>query len=443
LSLKFKFYSLIFILHGALLTGAYAYLPDEKMVFFVVELFLALSLWLFFVLTKKIFAPLESIAIFQTILKEQEFSSRFSQTGNNELDGLLGSFNYMLDQLYAERHRLGDKQGMLQKLMDALPLSVMVLDYDDKLSQLNPAACKLFGLNENQPAFIDQPLRVIKHPLISQLESLELGQSKLLSDHQGKRYRCHRSRFTDRGFDRQFVIVQELTDELKSSEKKTYDKLIRVMSHEVNNTIAASSSVLRSCLYYSDQIESDERSDFETAIKVVIERSDNLNHFMQEYAKVVRLPEPTLESCNLYHLLLAHQRLLADQLTQANITLSLPQDGDQISNISADKKQMEQVLLNILHNAIESIGSDGQISVQFRGNQQGLTVKFIDSGAGITRDNQQDLFTPFFTTKAEGQGIGLMLTSEILNAHQFEFSLQNRIDRQGACFEIIFNMVGS
>ena len=101
---------------------------------------------------------------------------------------------------------------------------------------------------------------------------------------------------------------------------------------------------------------------------------------------------------------------------------------------------MEQVLLNILHNAIESIDSDGEIDVQFSVNQQQLTVKFIDTGSGITMENQQDLFTPFFTTKAEGQGIGLMLTAEILNAHKFEFSLQNRIDTQGACFEITFNL---
>ncbi len=441
MSLKSKSYALVIVLHGALLTAAYFYMPNNKLEFLLAELFLFVSLVLFFMLIQKAFSPLEFIDIFSTILKEQEFSSRFSQTGNKELDGLMHSFNHMLSQLYEERHRLGDKQGMLQKLMDALPISVVVLDYDNKLSQVNPAACELFGISDEATSIINQPLQRINHPLIEPLMTVTLGSSKLISDNQGKRYRCHRSRFTDRGFERQFVIIQELTQELKSSEKKTYDKLIRVMSHEVNNTIAASSSVLRSCLYYSDQIDRDDRSDFETTIKVVIERSNSLNHFMQEYAKVVRLPNPTLESCNLYHLLLTHKRLLSDKLAVANIELTLPVDGDKVSNISADKHQLEQVLLNILHNAIESIKDHGQITVSFVSTHKQLILQITDSGGGISAKHQQDLFTPFFTTKHEGQGIGLMLSAEILNAHQFPFSLQNNTDGQGACFEIRFNVI--
>jgi len=445
LSLKNKFYTLTFILHGILLTAAYYYLDtsvaDEKVIeqnklaFVFAEFFILGSLALFLLLIKKALAPFEYVDLFSNILNEQEFTARFSHTGNKTLDNLMTLFNQMLEQLYDERLKLGDRQGMLQQLMDAIPVSIVVFDYNNKISQINPAAENLF--NVNSANLINKPLVTIQHSLIPLLAKVDCEQSELISDANGRRYRCHHNRFRDRGFDRHFYIIQELTAELKSIEKRTYDKLIRLMSHEVNNTIAATGSVLRSCLHYSDQIDKDERDDYENAMRLVIQRTDNLNQFMQEYAQVVRLPQPTMESCNLYHLLLSTQRLFASKLAQQHIKFHLPDNEIEALTVIADQNQLEQVFLNIVKNAIEAIDEYGEITVEFIFSKDNLNLNVKDTGAGINKNSQQNLFTPFFSTKAEGQGIGLMLVAEILDAHSFDYLLTNQAGT-GACFNIKF-----
>jgi len=411
---------------------------SNKWAFVSAELIILVSLILFIRLINKALAPFECVDLFTNILNEQDYTARFSPSSNKALENLMILFNQMLSQLYDERLKLGDRQGMLQQLMNSIPSSIIVFDFDNKISQINPAAETLFSVKSAD--LVATALNAIDHPLIPLLNKVELEQSILLSDNEGKRYRCHYNSFRDRGFDRNFYIIEELTAELKSSEKKTYDKLIRLMSHEVNNTIAATSSVLQSCLYYADQIDKEERHDYENAMRLVIKRTDNLNQFMQEYAQVVRLPKPSIESCNLYHLLLSTQQLFQERLTKQQIEFHLPNNLIEQSIIFADQRQIEQVLLNIIKNAIESIGNEGIIRVEFITRNQLLILRIKDTGEGIDEHSQQDLFTPFFSTKAEGQGIGLMLVSEILEAHNFSFSLTNRSNR-GACFEIQFSAI--
>ncbi|TQV85434.1 sensor histidine kinase [Aliikangiella coralliicola] len=435
MNLKSKFYLLSIFLHLILLGACYFFLENISYQFIVIEVVILISLILFLRLIKKVFEPFEFVDLFSDVLNEQEFTTRFSHTGNKKLDNLMTLFNQMLSQLYDERLKLGDRKGMLQQLMNAIPLSIIVFDYNNQISQLNPAAEKLLKVQTDEiKSFF---LKSIKHPIINDLDKLKTGESQLISDAAGKRYRCHRSSFFDRGFERHFIIIQELTSELKSSERNTYEKLIRMMSHEVNNTMAATGSLLKSCLYYSDQISPDERHDYKSALNLVIERTDNLNSFMQDYAQIVRLPEPSLESCNLFHLALSTKRLFETTLKQKNIALELPDTNPGKTSIDADQNQLEQVFINVIKNAIEAIGENGKIDIQFKFENDNLFLLVKDSGPGISEQHQQNLFTPFFSTKAEGQGIGLMLVREVLDAHQFEFSLYNRESR-GACFEIKF-----
>jgi two-component system, NtrC family, nitrogen regulation sensor histidine kinase NtrY len=436
LKLKSQFYLLTLLLHGFLLVSAYFFVGENKLIFVAVEAVLITSLIIFLKLIKKSLAPFELIDLFSEILNEQEFTTRFSLSGNKEFDNLMSLFNQMLSQLYDERLRLGDRKGMLQQLLDAIPLSIIVFDYDNKVSQLNPAAESLLNcLNESIKG---KAIHHIEHSLVENLSLLKNNVSLLVSDNKGRRYRCQKNIFRDRGFDRQFIIIQEITSELQLSERKTYEKLIRMMSHEVNNTMAATSSLLESCLHYSSQIEASAREDYRNALQLVIKRTNNLNQFMQAYATIVRLPKPVLESCNLGHLLLSMSRLFESQLLQKNIRFVI-EKGDAVeTQINADQNQLEQVLINIIKNAIESVNKNGWIKVSFALEQGNLCVKISDSGAGINPASQQDLFTPFFTTKSDGQGIGLMLVREILEAHGFDYSLYNLSDG-GACFEIVFS----
>ncbi len=436
MTLKTKFYSLAALLHLILLVAAYWYIDNIGFEFILVELFLLTSLLLFFSLIRKVIAPFQYVDLFNEVLSEEEFTTRFSHTGNRELDNLMRMFNHMLNQLYEERLKLGDRKGMLSQLLDAIPLSIIVFDYDEKVSQLNPAAEALF--NADSTTAKGTLLKTLHHPLSVELAKLQKSEVKLISDEQGNRFRCQKTTFKDKGFERSFIVIQEITSELKSSEKRTYEKLIRMMSHEVNNTMAATSSMLRACLDYADDINPDERDDYKKAMQLVIERTNNLNHFMQDYAQIVRLPKPSIESCNIYHLLLSQAQLFDSIFREKHISVNLQEIKPESCTVQADRKQIEQVLINLIKNAVEAIGEKGEIGFQLQQLPQGLKLQIKDSGPGLSMNALQDLFSPFFTTKQQGQGIGLMLVKDILDAHQFAFRLFNH-EQGGACFEIIFS----
>lgn len=181
-------------------------------------------------------------------------------------------------------------------------------------------------------------------------------------------------------------------------------------------------SLLASCLTYQRQLTDEDRADFVRALEVAIRRGRHMNRFMQGFADVVRLPPPDKTPCDLASLVDQVEQLLKEELGERRVNWVWGERGD-VGSITADPAQMEQVLLHVARNALEAIGHDGTITVRLgrRGRQPFLAVR--DTGSGVSPEVQPQLFTPFFTTKDDGQGIGLTLVQEIVLAHGFELSL--------------------
>jgi signal transduction histidine kinase len=217
--------------------------------------------------------------------------------------------------------------------------------------------------------------------------------------------------------------MEELTEELRQSEKAAYEKLIRLMSHEVNNSVASANSLLHSCLNYKDQLQLEDRSDYEAALAVVIARTEQLNAFMKSFADVVRLPKPQLQPCDVREMLESISLLMRAESSQREIEWKWELKAE-LDAVPMDRGQMEQVFLNIVKNAIEAIGARGTITVRsgLRGGRRFVEIE--DTGCGISPQVRANLFTPFFSTKEHGQGIGLTLIEEILDQHRFEFALE-------------------
>jgi two-component system nitrogen regulation sensor histidine kinase NtrY len=196
------------------------------------------------------------------------------------------------------------------------------------------------------------------------------------------------------------------------------------MSHEVNNTIGASNSLLHSVLTYASELTPDNRKDFESAIGIVIARTEQLNGFMRSFADVVRLPAPSLARQELRPILENLVRLLTPAAARRAIRWKWDVQADPIV-VTIDRSQIEQALVNVLKNAMEAIGSDGAITIRLIApvNARGGVV-IEDTGPGIPDEARANLFTPFFSTKETGQGIGLTLVQEILTQHQCEYSLE-------------------
>ena len=420
MTLRGKFLLYVAALHVVFAASAIVFLLHHPVWLLGVEAFFAVSALAGVRLVRRLFEPIRLIRSGIQLMQEKDFTTRFRPTGEPELDALIQVYNGMADHLRDERTRGEEQEQFLQRVLTASPSGVLTLDLDGRIVTLNPAARRLVGLACAGP-FEGCVLRTLGSAFTDGLAQLAAGETRVLSLGR-RRLRCHRGEFFDRGFARPFLLLEELTEELRRSEKAAYDLLIRMMSHEVNNTTGAVTSLLRSCLHYSPQIAAADRADFETALEVSIRRSTHLNQFMKRFADVVRLPRPQPEPCDVHALLEGIVRLVQHELRERDVRVEWDLDG--APNVRIDATQMEQALLNIMRNAMEAIGRDGTITIRL-GQRSGTPVLVVeDTGPGLAPGAADKLFTPFFTTKENGQGIGLTLVREILEAHGFDFWLE-------------------
>jgi two-component system nitrogen regulation sensor histidine kinase NtrY len=370
------------------------------------------SIVLSYRLVRALFVPLDLISTGAELMNERDFSSRFVPVGQPEMDALIGVYNEMIDRLHEERLATEEQQQLLQKIVDASPSGIVICDFEGAVQQMNPAA-----------------RRLLRDDVLREMQSIGHGESRLLPLDGSRRIRIQRAEFRDRGFAKSFFIVEELTDELRLSEKTAYDKLIRMVSHEVNNSVGAVRSLLESLRIYGRDVRTDDREDFDNAITIASSRMDALNRFVGDFAEVVRIPQPHRRRFEVADVIQQISTLLAPDLRDKNIRLT--QNLDKSVTIDADRSQFEQVILNVIRNAEEAIGRDGEITVVVRPG----CVSVSDTGHGITDSVRKELFTPFFSTKRNGRGLGLVLVQEILANHGFGFALENRASG-GAEFRI-------
>ncbi len=353
--------------------GAYLFL-DSPYWLLGVEAVFVVSLVLGVRLAREMYGQLGLAAEGLRLIRDEEFTSRFLAVGEPEIDALIGVYNRMVDHLRDERVRLAEQHQFLSQVLNVSPSGVVILDFDRHVSSLNPEAERLLG----RPAstVVGRRLDALGSPLADALALLAPGEARVVGLLGARRVKCHHGTFVDRGFPRSFLLVEELTEELRQYERAAYEKLIRVMSHEVNNTVAASNSLLHSSLTYSRELGAASRQDFEQAIGIVIERTEQLSSFMRGFADVFRLPPPLIQSCDLVGILEGIARLLGARTDAVGVRWRWELDQPSV-RVAVDRGQIEQALLNILKNAIEAIDGEGTITVRLT-TAAGRTTLQID-----------------------------------------------------------------
>ncbi len=452
MSLRWRLLCYLFIVHACFLALTFYFFLSQPLTLVCIELGLSLSLGLGIYLVSKVLQPLDFSRQFHDLLQDGLYASRLKSGGNSEINALAALFNRMLETLYQERLQLGEQRGFLDRLLEATPTAVLVFDFDGKISLMNASAQQLLGVKSPEACSLqqladDDGLR--EQALINQLDALTIGDSMVFADKDGRRYRCQRNQFLDRGFQRDFILVDEISAELASSEKATYEKLIRVLAHEVNNTVAATGSVLESLLFYSGQLRSEDCQDFSTAIAAVKKRNGNLGEFIDRFTRVVKMPEPELKPHDLLAMLDGIIYLYRQQCSESGISLSLNCSPlTELPLLMLDAHLMEQALLNIVKNAVEALSASNrkgqevpayiQIDLKHDASQRVIYLSVIDSARLLAEIPQAQLFTPFFTTKKGGQGIGLMFVREVLHRHAYHHRLTT--NAQGdTSFDIVIN----
>ena len=431
MKLKSLFFILAFLLAVVWAVLLFIATKENGWKFYLIEGLITLSLVYLVYFYRKVIKPLNSIAGGMDLLRAQDFSSRLAPVGQREADRIVQVFNRMMDQLKEERLRLREQNHFLDLLISVSPMGVIILTLDEKISMTNKAALEFMdeGPEEN---LIGKSMDELNGTLAEELKRLAKGATETIRLSNSRIYRCSRLSFIDRGFAHPFYLIESLTADVMKAEKKAYEKVIRMIAHEVNNSVAGIASTLDTV---NDALQTiDDTEDLQEVMKVCIERSFSMSRFITNFADVVKIPEPQLEEVSLNDRVFACKRFMENVCQSRNIDLQMNL-CEENPTVSIDTSLFEQVLINIIKNAAESIGEKGCITIHTSASP--LMLEIGDTGQGISKETETMLFTPFFSTKPNGQGIGLIFIREVLMKHNCNFSLRtypDGITRFRICF---------
>lgn len=344
--------------------------------------------------------PMATLANGIDLLRGQDFGSRLAPVGHKDADRLVEMFNTMMQNLRNERLRQHEQNSFMSLLIEASPMGIITCDFDGNISSMNPAAKKM-----------------MKGELATAVENVKPGTTQTIRLGDNSIFKVSRLWFMEMGFKRPFTLIESLTDEVYRAEKEAYGKVIRLIAHEVNNSMAGVSSLLETIATVMTH-----EPELHEIIEGCNERCLGLSRFITNYADVVKIPAPMTSRRNLDECL-KRQLPFLEGMLPSNITLTFNPSatGDEPWAI-IDTVLFEQAMVNIVKNAAESIGNaKGNISITTSANP--TCVDIDDNGPGIPPEIAGKLFTPFLSTKPQGQGIGLLCVSEVLRRHNCRFSL--------------------
>ena len=372
------------------------------------------------------------------------------------------SLQYSLDKLSGEERRMAEEINAVIKefretehkreseshFYDALLSNVdsILIATDEKwrVRWMNKAAI------ENLCGFHFKSLDNLSalHPTLpTQLKELQKGNTKLVSfsmtDGEERRYAASMRKIFISGIGYRLYNLQSISGVLRESEFTAQQRLIRVLTHEIMNSLTPIVSLSDTL---ADNIKSEEENrtitneEVSIALSAISRRAKGLMEFVQRYRTLSGIAAPVIQKVNVYELIMGLQNLINSQINErCKVSFSV-QCTD--ANISVDRTQIEQVFLNLLKNALETTATLVSVTATLSDDERWLIVSVTDNGEGFTKETNENLFTPFFTTKSKGQGIGLAVCRQIVNNHSGLIGAECINNGNGACFTVRLPMRG-
>ena len=377
---------------------------------------LFVTLIIFGLLVEHIVRPLQTLTNVVSALREDDyaFRARGSNTGD-ALGELAIEINGLADMLQDQRAGALEASALLRRVVGSIDAPVLAFDPGGVLRLMNPAAETVLVLPPD--GSIGQPAAELG--LATLLEEPDEGIVDLEHDGRNTRWMVHRSTFRQRGVPHALLLLTDVSAALREEERQAWRRLIRVLGHEINNSLAPIKSIagtLRTQLISG--VATDE--DLDRGLLVVESRAESLHRFVQAYRQLAQLPPPRLQKTPLAPLL--ERTLALEQRLRAEIT-----GGPEVT-LSIDPDQMEQMLINLVRNAVEAAlttrTTRPRVQVGWQLDAGNVVIGIEDNGPGIANDSNR--VVPFYTTKAGGSGVGLALVRQIAEAHAGSVRLMNR-----------------
>lgn len=380
-----------------------------------------LWLGLAFGLRARVVFPLRTLSNLLSALREGDFSIRArGESGQDALGELIGEVNLLASTLRQQRLGAVEATALLGRVMEEIDVAVFAFDPQKKLQLVNRAGERVLGLDvEHLRGKTAEELHLERC-----FEGEPLRTTEMSFPGGAGRFQLRRSTIREEGVPHNLLVLTDLSRTLREEERLAWQRLIRVLGHELNNSLAPVKSIADSLstLISRENLPADWRDDTQRGLEVISGRVEALGRFTSAYAKLARLPSPTLKPV-----------AVGDWVRRvAQLESRLPIEvhpGPEIT-VEADADQIDQLLINLVRNAVDaSAENHGGVHLAWRKEPGFVEVNVQDEGPGLS--NTANLFVPFFTTKPGGSGIGLVLCRQIAEAHGGSLTLENRADGHG------------
>lgn len=384
---------------------------------FVVLIWLGTAL----ALRERVMRPLQTLANMLGALREGDFSIRARGARGDDALGLAFLEVNALSEILREQ-RIGalEATALLRTVMVEIDVVVLAFDADDRIVLANRAAERL--LDQPAPRLLGRAAEELG--LVGCLQGDTPRTMNATFPGGAGRWELRRTMFRQGGLPHQLVVLSDLSRALREEERQAWQRLIRVLSHEINNSLTPIQSIAGSLedLLRQDPLPSDWRDDLEQGLGVIRGRSAALGRFMASYARLARLPSPQRQTVDVG----AWVRRVASLEPRLPVRVS---PGPAVT-VRADGDQLDQLLINLVRNAADAaLETGGGVEIGWSTRNGLLEVQVLDEGPGLP--STANLFVPFFTTKPKGSGIGLALSRQIADAHGGSLLLDNRADTRG------------
>jgi nitrogen fixation/metabolism regulation signal transduction histidine kinase len=416
--------ALLAALPGALVALGFLWLePHSAKVRWTLTL-VCVGTWTALALTvrEQVARPLQTLSNLLAALREGDFSIRGRHSRNDDALGVaLDEANALAATLRRERYGALEASALVRKAIEAIDVAVFVFDADGVLTLCNRAAGKLVGAEPEKMSGQTATalgLGALLDGDTPRTLSLTLGGTP-------RQLEVRRGPVRQEGRPSTLVVAADLSRALRAEERHAFERLVRVLGHEINNSLAPIRSIaesLRQRAARTPPADAELAGDLTRGLEVIERRAEALSRFMTSYARLMRLPPPRLASVDVG----AWVRRVVDLEKRRPIAL-VP--GPEMT-VRADGDQLDQVLINLLRNAVDAAAeTDSAVEVGWAREGDALVVRVRDEGPGLS--DTRNLFVPFFTTKTTGTGIGLVLSRQIAENHGGALTLQDRADRRG------------
>ena len=367
-----------------------------------------------YVLYEQLVFPLRTLSNIITALREEDYSLRARHAARAGAFGeVMVEVNALADLMESRKLEAVEAAALLRSVLARIDAAIFAFDAEERLQLVNPAGERLLGV-PHERLLGETAARLGLHELLAE-------DAPTTIDRGSSRWDVRRTSFRERGVPHRLLVLADITRALREEETEAWRRIVRVIGHELNNSLAPIRSITGSLeqLVGQETLPEDWRDDLSSGMRVIGSRTEALTRFTRAYAQLARLPEPRRKDVRIDALV----RRVAALEQRKPIELL----GEE-THVQADEDQLEQLLINLVKNAAEAARE--RVTVRWSTSDSALTLTVEDDGPGVA--GTTNLFVPFFTTKPAGTGVGLFLSRQIAEAHGGTLTLADRADGPGA-----------